>query len=221
MPATASSTEDSSAGDITRNKILDAAESLIIEHGFAATSLRAIAHAANVNLAATHYHFGSKQGLLAAVFHRRMGPVGIARLDALAKCRSSASESGQGLTVRAVLTAFFAPFYDAMHSELIGILPGLMARIYAEPPSLTKPMMADEFSEVMSHYLSALQEARPDLPLEELRWRFHFMIGSMIQLLQFNAPLGMVGDAYSLQDGLARLIDFTVAGIEQGAADQC
>ncbi|MBT5685956.1 MAG: TetR/AcrR family transcriptional regulator, partial [Gammaproteobacteria bacterium] len=47
----------------TQTKILDAAEYLFVEQGYAATSLRAIASAAGVNLAATHYYFGSKKGL--------------------------------------------------------------------------------------------------------------------------------------------------------------
>jgi len=41
------------------------------------------------------------------------------------------------------------------------------------------------------------------------------MIGSMIQLLQFHAPLGMPSDDNDLQEGLNRLLNFTVAGIEQ------
>ena len=206
-----SKAEESSSGEVTRQKILDAAESLIIEHGFAATSLRAIANQADVNLAATHYHFGSKQGLLAAVFHRRMGPVTEARLKRLEEVELS----GEAITVRKVLTAFFAPFHDAMRSGLIRILPGLVARMYAEPPALTKPIMEGEFSEVAGRYIAAMHRARPDLSEEELRWRFHFMIGSMIQLLQFHAPLGMPSSEAALQEGLNRLLDFTVAGIEQ------
>ena len=53
-------TQANNAAADTRERILDAAESLFIEHGFAATSLRAIATLAQVNLAATNYHFGSK-----------------------------------------------------------------------------------------------------------------------------------------------------------------
>lgn len=212
--------EDTRVGEITRQKILDAAETLIIEHGFAATSLRAIAKTAGVNLAATHYHFGSKQGLLAAVFHRRMGPVGSARVTALKQLRSNAAARRQPLTVRGVLEAFYSPFHDAINDQLINILPGLVARMYAEPASLTKPIMEGEFSEVLSHYVAALHEARPDVPLAELRWRFHFMIGAMIQLLQFNTPLGESSDTNSLQGGLQRLLDFTVAGIEQVGANR-
>jgi AcrR family transcriptional regulator len=47
----------------TRRRILAAAGRLFAERGFLATSMRAIAQRARVNLAAAHYHFGSKQAL--------------------------------------------------------------------------------------------------------------------------------------------------------------
>ena len=51
----------------TKEKILDAAERLFAEHGFASTSMRDITTEADVNLAAVNYHFGSKLALLQAV----------------------------------------------------------------------------------------------------------------------------------------------------------
>ncbi len=45
----------------TQQKILDAAERLFAETGFAATSLRQITSMAEVNLASVNYHFGSKK----------------------------------------------------------------------------------------------------------------------------------------------------------------
>ena len=203
--------QELNSGEVTRLKIMDAAESLIIQHGFAATSLRAIANAADVNLAATHYHFGSKQGLLESVFHRRMRPVGIARLGAL-----SALESGKAaLTVDAILKAFFMPFYDAEESELLTILPGLVARIYAEPAVLTQPLLEKEFSQVASRFVAALQKTCPGVSEQDMRWRFHFMVGSMIQFLRFQAPMGLVNEADGFRDGLDRLVNYSVAGIEQ------
>ena len=42
----------------TRERILNSAEVLFAEHGFERASLRALTTAAQVNLAAVHYHFG-------------------------------------------------------------------------------------------------------------------------------------------------------------------
>lgn len=47
----------------TRRRILAAAGALFAARGFLATTMREIAQRARVNLAAAHYHFGSKQAL--------------------------------------------------------------------------------------------------------------------------------------------------------------
>ena len=47
----------------TRRRILAAAGELFAARGFLATTMREIAQRARVNLAAAHYHFGSKQAL--------------------------------------------------------------------------------------------------------------------------------------------------------------
>ena len=58
----------------TARSILDAAEELFSERGFAETSLRNITTKADVNLAAVNYHFGSKKSLIQAVFARFLNP---------------------------------------------------------------------------------------------------------------------------------------------------
>src|SRR5947208_16884641 len=75
----------------TKERILDSAESLFMEHGFEATSLRSITAAAAVNLAAVNYHFGSKEELFQAVLTRRLDPMNHARLSFL-KRRQPASD---------------------------------------------------------------------------------------------------------------------------------
>lgn len=202
----------SSSAD-TREKILDAAEELFVELGFAATSLRAIATRADVNLAATNYHFGSKEGLFHAVFHRRVAPVNALRLAKL----KALKESERTLTIRGILEAFFAPFrHGPMAFE-----PAIIGRMFAEPPSFVMPIIEDEFSEVSAEFLKALSSALPDVGYEDLQWRFHFLVGSMLQILRIPAPLGTEQTCEQFTYGIERLIDFTVAGIEQasGGAD--
>lgn len=206
MSAVAENTTD------TRNRILDAAESLFIENGFAATSVRAIATRADVNLAATNYHFGSKKGLFAAVFHRRIEPISHDRLRRLAELQQEAHESKRQLTTRSILEAFFTPLIDAVSDPYA---PALIGRMHGEPETLTRPIMEAEFQEVANAYLNALTLVLPSLPREELRWRFHFMIGSMIHLLQMHAPLGSESTFESFTEGLPRLIDWAIAGLEQ------
>lgn len=197
----------------TREKILDAAELLFIDRGFAATSVRAIATKAGVNLAATHYHFGSKNGLLAAVFHRRIAPINEQRLSALERLR----ENDQNLTARKILEVFFKPF---TRGDLYAAVPAVIGRIYGEPDALTKPILENEFGEVASVFQGALGSVLPHVNRDELQWRFHFMIGSMIHLLRLNTPLGIKPSRGSFRQGLEQLINFSIAGLEQASAGE-
>ncbi|MDH0912840.1 CerR family C-terminal domain-containing protein [Rhizobium pusense] len=72
-------------GEVTYNRILEAAGELLASTGFAETTNKMIAAHAEVDLASINYHFGSRDGLYQAVLveaHRRL--VGVEALDRLA-----------------------------------------------------------------------------------------------------------------------------------------
>jgi len=84
----------------TKERILDAAERLFAEKGVDATSLRQVTGAAGVNVAAIHYHFGSKEELLRAVIARRFDPVNQERLKQLDRLEVVVSVEGDAIVVR-------------------------------------------------------------------------------------------------------------------------
>src|SRR3954468_3686382 len=112
----------------TKQKILDAAEQLIGEQGYAATSLRQIIASAGVNLAAIHYHFGSKDDLLHQLMLRKAGPVNEKRIELLD--RYVAESAGAPLRVKEVLDAFFAPMVETANANPQFVR--VMGRIVAE-----------------------------------------------------------------------------------------
>ena len=61
--------------DITRERILKAAERLFAERGYDGTSVRAIVARARVNQAAINYHFAGKEGLYREICARRLPPL--------------------------------------------------------------------------------------------------------------------------------------------------
>jgi AcrR family transcriptional regulator len=73
------------AGDPARSAesaestLIAIAERLFADYGVGAVSLRAVMNEAGTNIAAVHYHFGSKQALLDAVVTRRLPQVVAAR----------------------------------------------------------------------------------------------------------------------------------------------
>jgi AcrR family transcriptional regulator len=54
-----------------KDHIMDVAERVFAEHGFDGASTRLISGEAGVNMAMLNYYFGSKEGLLIAIFERR------------------------------------------------------------------------------------------------------------------------------------------------------
>lgn len=91
----------------TQVRLLDAAERLVGERGVDAVSLRAINAEAGSNVAAAHYHFGSKEALVRAVLDRRMAVLAEQRLAQL-----DAIEGEAQPVLRDVVTVFVRPLFD-------------------------------------------------------------------------------------------------------------
>jgi AcrR family transcriptional regulator len=196
----------------TKEKILDAAEGLFAEQGYAATSLRHIIADAGVNLAAIHYHFGSKEELLGEVIMRKAGPVNQARIAMLDRFQSEAGP--QPAPVERVLEAFLAPMAEVAerHPEFVK----LMGRMHAE--GLIGTIFQRHFQALFERFNDALRRALPDLPDDELLWRVHFMAGAMGNTLRARPAFGPPG--YASEDfsrRLARLVLFLSGGFRAPA----
>lgn len=197
----------------TSERILDAAEKLFADNGFGATSLRAITAGAQVNLAAVHYHFGSKEALVQAVFERLLGPVNRERLRQLEV--AEAEQDPPELTV--ILRAFFGPPIRLWEDHERGrVLVKLLGRLFADAEGLLEPVMRQQFAEVFQRFLSALRRALPTVREDDLVWRFHFFIGagahtvSHRQMIHGFCPGQAVGaDSEEL---LEKLVEFGAAG---------
>jgi AcrR family transcriptional regulator len=76
-------------GDRTRADLLAAGRSLFARRGYDGASIRAITHAADANLVAVTYHFGSKEALYGAVLEAGLRPL-VARVSAAADAGGTA-----------------------------------------------------------------------------------------------------------------------------------
>ena len=191
----------------TKDKILNAAERLIGEQGYAATSLRQIIAEAGVNLAAVHYHFGSKEDLLDAVVARKVTPVNEARIARLERVEA---EAGNGPpAVETVLESFFLPTAEIANRNPDFVR--LMGRLLTE--GMMPRLVEKHFHATGLRFVAALRRAIPELPQEELIWRVHFMVGAMAHTM-CSAPsfLRMQGDRADFEPRMKRLVTFLSAG---------
>jgi AcrR family transcriptional regulator len=166
----------------TKGRILAAAEGLFAEQGYAATSLRHIIAQAGVNLAAIHYHFGSKEDLLDQLVSTFADPVNRARVALLE--RYEAEAHGAALPVEKILEAFFLP---AAQLATTGAIK-LMGRLYGE--GLMPAIVERHFKPTGKRFVTALRRTLAYLPDEEFFWRIDFMIGAMAHAMMGGRVFG-------------------------------
>ncbi len=193
----------------TKEKILDAAEELFADRGFASTSLREITTEADVNLAAVNYHFGSKLDLLRVVFARRFGPVNAERLE-----RFDALEDPD---VEEVLRAFVAPLFKRLREPGNGWskFMQLVGRTYSDTNDEIRACLIEQIRVVAARFAGALQTALPELPADVFSSRFHFFVGALAHTLAFcRHDMPLVSSLPEPDAILENLVDFAVAGLQ-------
>lgn len=174
------------AGEATRERILDAAETCFAEQGFGATSVRAITAAAGVNLAAVHYHFGGKEALLDAVLTRRIAPVNDERLRRLEALRRA--HAPDAAPVPALLEALLEPVFRHFRDDAAGVerIARILARCEIEEPERLETAVLEHFRETGEAFLDALGEALPSLDPALVHERFRWTLGVMTHTLAWR-----------------------------------
>jgi len=208
----------------TKTRLLDAAETLFMEHGFEATSLRAITAAASVNLAAVNYHFGSKEELFQAVLTRRLDPMNQERLDLLTTLEREAAPAP--LACDRILSAMFVPALKLARDPERGgkDFLRLLGRAYADPAPFIRKFLAAQYATMIARFKTAFARALPDLPKKELSWRLHFIMGALSYTLAGTDALRLIAELTPAETAndealLDRLAPFLLAGLQSPVPD--
>lgn len=166
----------------TKVRLLEAAERLFAKEGLSRTSLRAITCEAGVNVAAVHYHFGSKDELLVELLRRRIQPMNEERLARLAEIESRAEAAPPPLAD--VIRAFVEPAFR-FRNEMSGQeeLGRLFGRLYAEPEQVLESTLQEIFADTAVRFRAAFGNSLPQLTEEEIDWRFHFLVAVLVHTL--------------------------------------
>ena len=161
----------------TVERILDAAEILFAEKGFAETSLRLITSKAKVNLAAVNYHFGSKKSLIQAVFTRFLGPL-CANLEE--ELERLSSIDGPALTLEQLLEMLVQQTLAVKprSGNDLSIFMRLLGLAFSQSQGHLRRYLNDMYGKVFHRYMLLLHKAAPEIQPVELFWRVHFMIGA-------------------------------------------
>lgn len=198
----------------TKDRILDSAEMLFAEKGLKHTSVRDITGEANAHLAAVNYHFGSKDGLVRDLVHKRVVPLKREQLRLLKEAEKKFGRNA--VPVEEALHALLAPsirlYFKRPHFLKI------TGQITSNPEQEIYKIYLLHFQEVFSEFKEVLRESLPHIGEEEIMWRIHFMMGGVTHIWNNHSGLEQLsGGLCRLDDEeetTKRLINFYAAGLK-------
>ena len=199
----------------TAGRILDAAEALFSEKGFAETSLRNITTKAGVNLAAVNYHFGSKKSLIQAVFARYLTPFSEQFSDQLDVIESQQNTPEQLLKLL-IITLNRSGLEKP---EKFGVFMRLLGLAYSQGQGHLRKFLTSEYGEVFNRYMKEVNRVTPELTPMERFWRIHFMLGATVFTLSgADALMAMAEHEFGISTDMGqvfdKLIPFLGAGLK-------
>jgi AcrR family transcriptional regulator len=197
----------------TKEQIISVAERLFAERGFAGTTLRNLVSEAGVNLAAVHYHFGSKEDLFRAVVARFARPVVEQELALLEQLQAEHEVP----SVEAILTALVKPNLEilARNKDTLLVSAQFMGRCRTEPEPI-KSIAAGEFAVSTEAFLDVLQRALPEQSRAQIYWKFDLAIAALIQVqIEAGQPFALLRSTNpeDIQNATEQLVKFLSPGL--------
>lgn len=202
----------------TRERILDAAEELFAQKGYAGVSVRQIMRAADADVSLAYYHFKSKQDVFDQVMLRRVEHLNAIRLRALEDLERRHPDDAP--TVEEIIDAFTHPLLDVLateHEEWKYYFQ-LIAQVN-NSPEWGGELMTRYFDPLVRRFIETLRKALPDCSEADLFWSYHFLSGALTltfaetgRIDNLSAGACKSSDMASINE---RLPKFVAAGFER------
>jgi AcrR family transcriptional regulator len=218
---------------MTRNdaqeRLLTAAERLFAERGLDGVSLRQINEAAGCrNVAAIHYHFGSKEALITALIERHMAGINTRRLAMLRELE----HSGRVSDLQAVVEAMVWPLAEQLNDTTgRNHYIQLLAQVYGDPRIPIAETFRGRYGQSVRRIEELIHQLLTHLPREVVTTRLTLATGQLIHALadwerRLRTPRGKARAARTalfvsiLTDTIAAALAAPVSAATQAQLDQ-
>lgn len=191
----------------TRTAIVDAAEDCLLEHGYARTSLEAIAKRAGVTRGAVYWHFRNKGDVLDEVVNRVSVPFfhgleRVSRMDGTTPLRD----------LRSTLAASFSDLENAPRIRSVIEVIELRCEVPAEGDAvseLRKAGMRKTHARILAAFerAAALGQLRDDMDPDSCARSLHFVISGALRMFLLDPDhIDLVRDGMSAIDLALRAV---------------
>ena len=205
-------------------RLVTAAEELFARRGFEAVSVRDITKGAEMNIASVNYHFGSRDGLVAAVMTRHLTPVFEESIVLLERVERSGGPDR--VLLEGLLDGWVRPVVNQVRRSSLPepLACQLLGRMLGEQSLAMPQAVAGLAKQAFARGLHLLAKALPDEAPDDLAWRLHFLTGALSRALAGEESLqrdtqGGCGKM-NLDEMVSRLTRFALAGLGEGRREE-
>lgn len=201
----------------TRQKILDAAESLFTQYGINGVSLREIAQKADIRISNLQYHFKTREDLYHAVFERRIHAINEDRLSRLNEIERVSGFDDAHL--EDIVRALVEPMVMRARDTKSGgeNYATLLNQVSNEPAEYARRISREFFDPIARITIKAFEKALPDLDMNSLPWTYIFAVGAMAASISRTDRVKRLSDnacdAMDVARTVSLLVPFIVGGM--------
>ena len=195
--------------DITRERIIKAAERLFAERGYDATSIRAIVAKARVNQAAINYHFDGKDGLYREVLRGAFRALTEQQLEHADEMKAMSREAALAEFIRRQLRPLLGRDEYSRHMRILNWET-------VRPTAVFRKLLSEEAAPFMGLAVELVRRFQPEADQRTLTAAAVWLVGQCSVFLRnreqlADPPLGLVLDETGVE-WLAQLLSRWATG---------
>jgi len=195
--------------DVTRERIMKAAERLFAERGYDATSIRAIVAKARVNQAAINYHFDGKDGLYREVLRAAFRALTEQQLERADEMKAMSREAALAEFIRRQLRPLLGRDEYSRHMRILNWET-------VRPTAVFRKMLSEEAAPFMGLAVELVRRFQPEADQRTLVAAAVWLLGQCSVFLRnreqlADPPLGLVLDEAAVE-WLAQLVSSWASG---------
>jgi AcrR family transcriptional regulator len=195
--------------DITRERIMKAAERLFAERGYDATSIRAIVAKARVNQAAINYHFDGKDGLYREVLRAAFRALTEQQLEHADEMKAMSREAALAEFIRRQLRPLLGRDEYSRHMRILNWET-------VRPTAVFRKLLSEEAAPFMGLAVELVRRFQPEADQRTLVAAAVWLLGQCSVFLRnreqlADPPLGLVLDEAAVE-WLAQLVSRWATG---------
>jgi AcrR family transcriptional regulator len=195
--------------DITRERIMKAAERLFAERGYDATSIRAIVAKARVNQAAINYHFDGKDGLYREVLRAAFRALTEQQVDHADEMKAMSREAALAEFVRRQLRPLLGRDEYSRHMRILNWET-------VRPTAVFRKLLSEEAAPFMGLAVDLVRRFQPEADQRTLTAAAVWLVGQCSVFLRnreqlADPPLGLALDEEAVE-WLAQLVSRWATG---------